>query len=368
MFTVKTGVAAGIAALNNQFDIGWILGEEVDSTDTEGDLKKLMTVTYIASNQFKIESLDTTDFMQVGTKFRMKQGGSYLYMECIAISFSTDTTITTKGNSLADAVITDFYYSNNVNPYGWPTQSGGWEPLISDCVFSSADDPIFVLNITGDHAYLNPGDRFRCTQTTGGKKDFIIHAVGAFAEGVTPITIFGGTGTNAVILEDEAIIDVYFSKLFAPSGFDTDPTRWQILILDSSDYTINNVTANTWVNPGAPNMQIDVPIGTWIVGYDVHAKADRAILGTSASVYVTLSTGNNNASNPGLNSGFWLTDISQLEYKGDHIITQSFSKSVILSVDTKTRYYLNLKSLADTHLTIKGTDGTTAIYARSYFF
>jgi hypothetical protein len=245
--------------------------------------------------------------------------------------------------------------------------NNGWNHIADTCTFVSAEDPVFVLNITGDYTHLTPGNRFRCTQVTGGQKDFIIHAVGSFTNGVTPITIFGGTGVNSTVLNDEAITNVYFSMMNFPSGFDTDPTRWQILILDSTDYIFSNVDAETWVNPGAPNMQIDVPIGTWTLGYDVHAKADRVSAGSSASVYATLSTENNNASNPSLITGTWLAQISDPP-GGDHILTQSLAKSIILSVTSKTRYYLNLKSEVSSHLTIKGAAGTTAIYARSYFF
>jgi hypothetical protein len=375
MLTTQVGALNGCNLINNQFDTLWIPGEQEDLTDIynettnpTGDLKKLMTVTYIGANQFKIEGLDTTDIMQIGTKFRCKQGGDYLYLECTAISFSTDTIITTKGDTLANAVITDFYYSNSANPFGWPVEwsdsatTTGWMPLFASCDFVSADDPIFVLNITGDYTHLTPGNRFRCTQVTGGQKDFIIHAVGSFAAGVTPITIFGGTGANSTVLNDEAITNVYFSMMNFPSGFDTDPSRWQILILDSTDYTINNVTLDTWVNPGT--LQIDVPVGLWSVGYDVQAYADPITTTTSGSLYATLSTSNNTESNPRHTSNFWIADLNA----GDHLLQHSFSKSFFMSVEAKTKYYLNIKSLSGAHLSIKGTHAPTAIYARSYFF
>lgn len=374
MLTTQVGALNGCNLINNQFDTLWIPGEQEDLTDIynettnpTGDLKKLMTVTYIGANQFKIEGLDTTDIMQIGTKFRCKQGGDYLYLECTAISFSTDTIITTKGDTLANAVITDFYYSNSAKPFGWPVEwsdsatTTGWMPLFASCDFVSADDPIFVLNITGDYTHLTPGNRFRCAQPTGGQKDFIIHAVGAFTDGKTPVTLFGGTGDGSFDLIDEAITNVYYSNAYAPSGFKIDPSLWSIQTVDVNDQTVNNVNSNTWVNPGG--IHIDVPAGDWIIGYDVQASQAVNDSSVTYNIYTTLSEFNNSESDPFLTC----RDFINITVSVGHDRRCTFSKSRKISLSQKTTFYLLIKSSApNTNLSFQGEAGfPTVIQALS---
>lgn len=74
---------------------------------------------------FTIAGVDHTAIYQKGTYLRLKQGGSYKYFVVTSSSFSTDTTVNIMAGSdytLANAAITDNYYSYQVDPQGWP----GW--------------------------------------------------------------------------------------------------------------------------------------------------------------------------------------------------------------------------------------------------
>jgi hypothetical protein len=132
MLTTQVGVLEGCNLINSQFNTGWIPGEQEDLTDVydeltnpEGDLKKPVTVEYVASNQFKILGLDWTDRIQKYTRFRFKQGGEYKYFECIGVSANTGTLVTVDGHGeyeVEDAAITDFWFSNITNPVGWPEE------------------------------------------------------------------------------------------------------------------------------------------------------------------------------------------------------------------------------------------------------
>ncbi len=217
MFTTQTGTLAAMELMNTQFDTGWIIGEQEDLSSST--LKKLMAITYVGPNQFKIEGLDATEIMQIGTKFRCKQGGEYLYLECVAISFSTDTTIAIRGDSLANAAITDFYYSNIYKPFGW-TLNDGWE-VMPALIFGSA--PTMGPSFVGDYPtaladgdYTNCGikygHKFKCKQAY----DIYAYIIGLSYDeptGKTTFTfsLFGTAAGAAAALVDAAITDAYYS-------------------------------------------------------------------------------------------------------------------------------------------------------------
>jgi hypothetical protein len=243
-----------------------------------------------------------------------------------------------------------------VNPHPqYANQSlDGWVSITATCTYVSADDPIFILNITGDHTYLTPGNRFRCSQPTGGQKDFIIHAVGAYSAGVTPITIFGGTGIGSTDLINEAITDVFYSREAFPAGFDSNTARWQILLLDSTDITLNVSTAYAWTNFGH---FIDVPVGEWELGYIADIRSYNLTSINAVSLSATLSITNNSETMHQLTDNFVLSQLASAMY---HII-RIMRAAMIVKITGKTRYYLNIQ--ANTASDITSQDVT--IYARS---
>lgn len=81
------------------------------------------TWTYVSSTSFKVSGSDVTARFPKGTRLRLKQGAGYKYFIVTASSFSTDTTVTITGGSdysLANASITDNYYSYQASPQGYP--------------------------------------------------------------------------------------------------------------------------------------------------------------------------------------------------------------------------------------------------------
>ena len=82
------------------------------------------TWVYASASTFTITGIDRTSIYQKGTKLRFKQGAGYKYAVVASSSFSTDTTVTIIVNTdytIANAAITDNYYSYAENPQGFPS-------------------------------------------------------------------------------------------------------------------------------------------------------------------------------------------------------------------------------------------------------
>lgn len=109
--TPKALADAGIAAGGGSGTDGW-------NDDTEH------TWVYASASTFTIAGVDLTAIFQKGTRLRFKQGGGYKYAVVVASSFSTNTTVTIAVNNdytIANAAITDNYYSYAVRPQGYPS-------------------------------------------------------------------------------------------------------------------------------------------------------------------------------------------------------------------------------------------------------
>lgn len=81
------------------------------------------TWTYASASTFTIAGVDRTGVYEKGTKLRFKQGAGYKYATVASSSFSTNTTVTIIVNTdhtIANAAITDNYYSYAASPQGFP--------------------------------------------------------------------------------------------------------------------------------------------------------------------------------------------------------------------------------------------------------
>src|SRR5690606_22909761 len=107
------------------------------------------------------------------------------------------------------------------------------------------------------------GMRIKLTQTTA--KYFIITKV-AYSDPNTTITVYGGTDYD---LANAAITDPYYSQVKAPVGFPLDPSKWSVLVTDSSSRSQATPTSNQWYNLGS--VSITIPIGYWVVSYKTNA-------------------------------------------------------------------------------------------------
>lgn len=205
--------------------------------------------------------------------------------------------------------------------------ASGWQTSFDTWTYSSADSPTFVISINNDvTTQIGVGDRIKLTQTTA--KYFIVTAVGSYSGGATLVTVYGGTDYT---LANAAITSPYFSHVKNPFGFPGSPDKWTVTVTDNQDRTQTNPTAGTWYNLGS--ISISVPIGAWRVSYMAIASTQRAAAGT-VSIFSTLSTANNSESTSAHTRNFSGANTTALT-QPLHI------DNVILSVSSKTTYYLN---------------------------
>lgn len=193
--------------------------------------------------------------------------------------------------------------------------------------YVSADAPTFVFSVNADvTAIVDAGMRVRLTQTTD--KFFIVTAVGAYAAGVTPITVYGGTD---YVLANAAISAGAFSTHKKPFGFNASPAKWTVELRNTTDWSAASPSSGTWYNPGS--LSISIPIGAWRTRYAVAAESN---VGSAGSIFVTLSTANNSESDADLTSLF------DNFAAGGEIVTLAKEKALLLAA--KTSYFVNAKT------------------------
>jgi len=218
-----------------------------------------------------------------------------------------------------------------------------WASLAA-CAYASADSPTFVMNITGDYTgIIQVGDRIKLTQTTA--KYFIVTAVGAYAGGVTPVTMYGGTDYT---LANATITLPYYSKVKSPQGFPMNPLKWTVRITDTSQRSQGSAVNGTWYNLGSKS--ISVPIGAWELSYAVMTTQTGSSGAMSGKT--TLSTGNNSESDKQMSSRWWNQGAVT---QAPEYVSQRRKKILVAA---KTEYYIN--TMYDT-----GT-GTTTIYNQNH--
>lgn len=217
--------------------------------------------------------------------------------------------------------------------------------------YVSADGPTGVFNVGSDvTGKYQIGMRVKYTQTT--VKYGIITNVGAFSGGNTPITIYGGTDYT---LANAAITLPYFSWAKAPQGMNIDPAKWTLTFTDTTSRSQSSPVAGTWYNIGS--LQLDIHIGVWNVEYFCDVRVTKS----SATVIdseVTLSTANNSE-----------TDKKMSDYastggaSGTQVNERSAHRRMMLTLTSKTTYFLNmLSSTTPASVAISG-DPTTIIRA-----
>lgn len=81
------------------------------------------TWVYASATTFTVAGVDVRTKYPVGTKIRLKQGGSFKYYYIVTTAFSTNTTVTVTGGidyTLANASITENYFSYSQTTVGHP--------------------------------------------------------------------------------------------------------------------------------------------------------------------------------------------------------------------------------------------------------
>lgn len=224
-------------------------------------------------------------------------------------------------------------------PTGTTSGSGipidGW--IAADAMtYASADDPTYTLTVSGDKSgTYQAGQRVKLTQATGGTKYFIITKVAV--SGDTTLTLYGGTDYN---LENEAISNPYYSVVKAPFGFPLDPTKWTVRITDTTNRSQSDPASGTWYNLGT--MQISIPVGCWNVRYQVVGYFSDANNNgwDECEFYITLSTGNNSESDTEF-TAFIKQRANSGNNSEDAVLVTRWK---VLSLSSKTTYYLNMKN------------------------
>ncbi len=121
---------------------------------------------------------------------------------------------------------------------------------------------------------------------------FYVAKVGAFAAGVTPVTLLGGTDGH---LPNAALGTIQYSNAGTPFGFPSAKRKWRIRLLNRSQYILASPSVGVWYNVG--QFQLQVPTGEWKLGYNICSGMDRSVAGRTDEI-VALSPSNSTVQDP----------------------------------------------------------------------
>lgn len=105
---------------------GWQLYNAVTPTYTSAD-----DPTYVIT----FAAVDLTSLMSVGMKVKFTNNSTTFYGIITAIAFSTNTTVTLYGGTdydVANSAISNFYFSTDKAPQGFPLDPTKWSVLVTD--------------------------------------------------------------------------------------------------------------------------------------------------------------------------------------------------------------------------------------------
>lgn len=221
-------------------------------------------------------------------------------------------------------------------------------------------DDLFLINgYALDEKTIRDKYLANTAQGTGNitvQKMSIITNVGAYSGGNTNITFWGGTDYSLV---NATISSPKYSNEKVPFGFPTNPTKWSILYTNIVQQSQATPSANTWYNLGGAS--ISIPIGVWNMSYNASTQGVFNLASVSScGVRATLSTGTSSASD-----GEFTGDLLvYLPIDASAALRGDLTKSKILSLSTKTTYYLNalINNAVCTSVSFRGDLLTTRIY------
>jgi hypothetical protein len=202
--------------------------------------------------------------------------------------------------------------------------------------FNGQIDDLFIINgYALDEQTIKAKYAAQTAQGTGNlsiTKYGIITNVSAYSGGVTTLTFWGGTDYSSV---NSSFGTPYYSIAKVPVGFNADSNKWSVLLTDAVNRTQSAPATNTWYNMGALNFTL--PIGQWLISYKakIYEEFSSAVV---VYPYFTLSTANNSESDPEFTCGAGI-------YAGGGppaSVSLPISMSKILTLSTKTTYYVNM--------------------------
>ena len=240
-------------------------------------------------------------------------------------------------------------------------QLTGWNPDAETWVYHNVDDPTGYFKIEGKDVSANYSVGWRIMFTNGGNVIKGIITAITYSAPNTIITFLheiDPTDSQALyLLTNSAITENYFSPHKAPLGFPMSPAKWSVIKTDTTVRAQSNPTAATWYNLGT--FSCTVPIGIWSLMYKASPYCKKA--GTFYDVFTTLSTGNNTESDVRYSANFatGVAGTTQVEIRG------TVEQEHIVTVASKTVYYLNTKSLQSGGTNIGNRNDYTAARIRA---
>lgn len=173
----------------------------------------------------------------------------------------------------------------------------------------------------------------------------------------TTITVQAPEGSTWPTLPTSAMItSMWYSTEKVPYGFPTQKSKWRIYTISKTQPTQGTAVAGTWYNLGS--IQLIIPVGDWIAGYQGQAYSiSSAAIG--ASTVGTLSTTNNSETD---------VDYSAQSYvnAGSALMTL-VKREKELSLSAATTYYLLMETTLGSNTSIQwyglATGGTTMVFA-----
>ena len=213
------------------------------------------------------------------------------------------------------------------------TSNDGWNSFGYTLTRNSADDPTYVLKVTGSDVtgILSVGMKLKFTQNSATVYCIITGV--ALSGSDTLITVYGGTDYDVGDTATLAITAPYYSLVKSPYGFPISPLKWRVEVENTTQSNQGSPTDGTWYNIGS--ISITIPIGSWHVSYQaiVEGRKSSTIL---RYVRTTLSTANNSESDVTFTSV-----LGQGGATGSQEASGLQAKSDIIDLTTKTVYYLN---------------------------
>jgi hypothetical protein len=213
--------------------------------------------------------------------------------------------------------------------------NSGWISLTGTFTFVSWDSTAYtgVVNSNLDlTSYLSVGMKVKFTQNSAIKYAFITAITS------TQLTLFLGTDYS---LNNSAISNSYYSMLKAPFGFPMQVEKWtkQYRYFGANQF-MSSPVVGTWYNVNSTAM--DVPIGNFLLEYSCAVFVTTTAGRTAARINSTLSTSPTTEVDQDFTSFIGVSGASS--------ILTSFTMCKIskyISVNSKTSYYLNLRTQND---------------------
>ncbi len=214
--------------------------------------------------------------------------------------------------------------------------SNGWIPINYTFTRNSADDPTYVLKVTGFDvtSVYSIGMKIKFTQNAATVYGIITKIELSGSD--TLITVYCGTDYDVLDTGSYAITSPYYSMVKAPLGFPLDPIKWTVQISDTTSRLQASPTIYTVYNPGS--LSIDIPIGSWKVEYHVALTGDRS--GDYQGVACSLSTANNSVSDAEFNSSLYIN--ASGASRAYEVKSVSRYKDLLLAA--KTTYYMVVRT------------------------